>query len=59
MRSPTVTALLLNETNVLLFLTDYSLDFNGSVNNNENITAAGGRSTDYLDLARKGGGHKG
>ena len=44
--------------NVMLFLTDYSLNL-GSVNNNENITAAGGRSTEYLDLAKKGGGHKG
>ena len=34
-----------------------SLDLNGSLHNDD--TAAGGRPTDYLDLAKKGGGHKG
>ena len=44
---------------ILCFLTsDMSLDLDDSLNNNS-ITAAGGKPTEYLGMAKKGGGHQG
>ena len=40
-------------------IADLSLDLNGSFNNGDDTTAAGGKLTEYLDLAKRGGGHKG
>ena len=35
------------------------MDPNGPVPDDTSITAAGGRPTEYLELAKKGGGHSG
>lgn len=40
--------------------TDLSLALNGLLLNGDDVQpAAGGKHRDYLDLAKKGGGHKG
>ena len=40
-------------------ITDLSLALDGLQLNGEAESAAGGKQTGYLDLAKKGGGHKG
>ncbi|CAH3128325.1 unnamed protein product [Porites lobata] len=37
---------------------DLSLDITDTLNNNDSISAAGGKPTEYLSLAKKGGGHQ-
>ena len=43
----------------MLCTTDLSLALDGLQLNGEAESAAGGKQTGYLDLAKKGGGHKG
>lgn len=43
----------------MLCTTDLSLALDGLQLNGETESAAGGKQTGYLDLAKKGGGHKG
>jgi len=40
-------------------ISGFSVDPNGPVPDDTSITAAGGRPTEYLELAKKGGGHSG
>ena len=43
----------------ILCTTDLSLALDGLQLNGEAESAAGGKQTGYLDLAKKGGGHQG
>ena len=44
---------------LVLFFSDLSLDITDTLNNNDSLSAAGGKPTEYLSLAKKGGGHQG